>query len=203
MILWPFSSASMKKTLIVTLEYPPQIGGIATYVHELALALGSANITVLAPCHQAAADWDTDLPYRVIRKRLLLPRFFWPRWIPLLWHVLLVAKGAIGGAHPSPAAGRIRGCCREPPDADSVYRVSPGTDFISSIRTSWKAKMANLVTGGQASYLIVSRSMTDLRARFLQSAERRSYPSCRLVLRSAAGETLERLRSRYALHGKR
>jgi len=39
----------MKKVLIITLEFPPYVGGVATYVHDLAMALDPEKTVVLAP----------------------------------------------------------------------------------------------------------------------------------------------------------
>ncbi len=199
----------MKKTLIVTLEYPPEIGGIATYVHELALALGPANIIVLAPLNRASADWDTDLPYRVIRKRLLLPRFFWPRWILILWHVLLVAKREqievvlIHHLLPVGYAGVVVNRLMRIPYIVFLH----GTDFVSSIRTSWKAKMANLVTERAKGLVFNSQSLHDRFAGAFPAVSRKAiivYPCpAASYFDRPPEETLERLRSRYALHGKK
>ena len=38
-----------KITLIITIEYPPQIGGIATFCHQLAKAFDPAQTIMLAP----------------------------------------------------------------------------------------------------------------------------------------------------------
>ena len=58
----------MKKTLIISLEYPPQIGGIATYVHSMADSLDPEKIMVLAPPFKDCKAWDKKLKYKVIRK---------------------------------------------------------------------------------------------------------------------------------------
>ena len=56
----------MKKVLIITLEFPPQIGGIATYVHNLANSLDTQKIIVLAPPHKDAKDWDEKQSYTLL-----------------------------------------------------------------------------------------------------------------------------------------
>ena len=42
----------MRRTLIVTNDFPPRQGGIQSFVHELALRLDPADLTVYAP------KWD-------------------------------------------------------------------------------------------------------------------------------------------------
>lgn len=58
----------MKKTLLVTLEYPPSVGGVATYYAHLVSELPSDSIVVLHNNDDA-----------------LLFRRLWPRWLKALW----------------------------------------------------------------------------------------------------------------------
>lgn len=81
----------MKKTLIVSLEYPPQIGGIATYVHDLANALPSQDVVVLAPSEKNSAEWDKQQKYKIIRSPLLY-KIFWPRWLKLYFVAKKIVK---------------------------------------------------------------------------------------------------------------
>ena len=39
-----------------------------------------------------AKEWDGSQAYTVIRKKLLFPKFLWPRWIRLLWHTWRIIK---------------------------------------------------------------------------------------------------------------
>jgi len=84
----------MKKILWVTLEFPPDRGGIATYLKHLMRELGGNIVSVLAqpvPRDNNQFD-DTHEPYRIIRRKLLFPKIIWPRWIRALWHVLRLRK---------------------------------------------------------------------------------------------------------------
>lgn len=47
----------MKKTLLVTLEYPPDIGGVASYYSNLVSQLPSNDVVVLTNKHQALLPW--------------------------------------------------------------------------------------------------------------------------------------------------
>lgn len=95
----------MKKTLCITLEYPPQKGGVATYLSGLFGALDPSRIVVLTS--PSANAWTA--PYRVLRHRLLW-KWIRPRWIPMLiWASLAVRREGIeqlvaGDALPS---GRV------------------------------------------------------------------------------------------------
>ena len=48
----------MKKTLIITLEYPPQIGGIASYVYNLAAHLPVEQAVICAPKIKGDTEFD-------------------------------------------------------------------------------------------------------------------------------------------------
>lgn len=58
----------MKKTLLVTLEYPPSVGGVATYYEHLVRELPQDSISLLHNNNDA-----------------LLFRRLWPRWMKALW----------------------------------------------------------------------------------------------------------------------
>lgn len=81
----------MDKSLLVTLEYPPQKGGIASYLFNLYSRLPHDKIFVLAPNHKNARAHDAQMGYRIIRARLLT-RFFWPRWLFLYFRVKALVK---------------------------------------------------------------------------------------------------------------
>src|ERR1700744_5719068 len=57
----------MRRTLIVTNDFPPRRGGIQSFVHELALRLDPAELTVYAPRWDADAAFDAVQPFEVVR----------------------------------------------------------------------------------------------------------------------------------------
>lgn len=57
----------MKPALLLTLEYPPDVGGVAAYLGNLVAHLPAGSVRVLAP-------------HRMTSKLLR------PRWLPMLWH---------------------------------------------------------------------------------------------------------------------
>jgi phosphatidyl-myo-inositol dimannoside synthase len=65
----------MRRTLIVTNDFPPRQGGIQSFVHALALRLPPDQVTVYAPAWQGAAQFDARQPFEVIRHptSLMLP----------------------------------------------------------------------------------------------------------------------------------
>lgn len=56
----------MKKILLLTLEFPPDRGGVARYYGGLVEAMPAGSVVVF---------------------RARLSRWIWPRWLPLLWRV--------------------------------------------------------------------------------------------------------------------
>lgn len=72
----------MKKTLLITLDYLPQLGGIAQYWVGLKTFLPTENFFILAPKNK-----QEFFEKNVIR-RSFYNNFIWPRWLLLLFHVL-------------------------------------------------------------------------------------------------------------------
>lgn len=65
----------MQHTLLVTNDFPPRVGGIQSYVHELATRLPADRLTVLASDYPGASEFDAEQPYSVVRypTQVLLP----------------------------------------------------------------------------------------------------------------------------------
>ena len=57
----------MRKTLVVTNDFPPRQGGIQSYVHELARRQPSGSLVVYASDHEGAAQFDAQQPFPVVR----------------------------------------------------------------------------------------------------------------------------------------
>jgi phosphatidylinositol alpha-1,6-mannosyltransferase len=57
----------MRRTLIVTNDFPPRRGGIQSFVHELALRLDPDRLTVYAPKWDGDAAFDAAQPFEVVR----------------------------------------------------------------------------------------------------------------------------------------
>ncbi len=67
----------MKRTLLITLEYPPQIGGVAHYYQQLVEHLPPDNIQVL--------DNHSG-------QLLFGSRWIWPRWLKAIWSTWRVLR---------------------------------------------------------------------------------------------------------------
>jgi phosphatidylinositol alpha-1,6-mannosyltransferase len=53
--------------LLVTNDFPPKIGGIQSYLHELWRRLPPEDTTVFTTGHKGAADWDAQQGFRIVR----------------------------------------------------------------------------------------------------------------------------------------
>ncbi len=61
--------------ILLTNDFPPQVGGIQTYLWELWRRLPPDDVTVLTTAHPDAAAFDAGQPFRIVRtrERVLLP----------------------------------------------------------------------------------------------------------------------------------
>jgi len=79
----------MKSALLITLEYPPKLGGIAVYLSKLVDNLPLGRIQVMVPPDPEAHDIDMLSAAPIYRRRLVwrwlrpswLPAWYWTSWI--------------------------------------------------------------------------------------------------------------------------
>lgn len=65
----------MRRTLLVTNDFPPRAGGIQSYLHSLTRRLPAADLVVYAPSRDGDAEFDAQQPFPVVRhpSSLMLP----------------------------------------------------------------------------------------------------------------------------------
>lgn len=65
----------VRRTLLITNDFPPRVGGIQSYVHELARRLPPDSLVVLASDHPGASSFDAAQDFPVVRypTSMLLP----------------------------------------------------------------------------------------------------------------------------------
>jgi phosphatidylinositol alpha-1,6-mannosyltransferase len=65
----------MRRTLLVTNDFPPRPGGIQSFVHNLAVRQPAGSIVVYSSTWHGAEKFDADQPFEVIREntKVLLP----------------------------------------------------------------------------------------------------------------------------------
>lgn len=82
----------MKKTLLITLDFPPLTGGVARYYENLCAHLPSDKIVVLAHTNdRESTSGRRSNNYIVYRKNFYF-QYFWPHWIKLFFLVLQVIR---------------------------------------------------------------------------------------------------------------
>ena len=79
------------KTLIITLEYPPQIGGVASYTYNLAKNMSGDDVVVYAPKMEGDVNFDKKNKWKVLRANPFF-WFTWPKWVRMLVQVWDLAK---------------------------------------------------------------------------------------------------------------
>ena len=65
----------MRRTLLVTNDFPPRPGGIQSYLHSLATRLPADSLVVYAPKWKGSDEFDAEQPFPVVRHptSLMLP----------------------------------------------------------------------------------------------------------------------------------
>ncbi|WP_205215363.1 glycosyltransferase family 4 protein [Amycolatopsis albispora] len=65
----------MRRTLLVTNDFPPRPGGIQSYLHSLATRVPAEDLVVYAPAWRGDAEFDAAAPFEVVRHptSLMLP----------------------------------------------------------------------------------------------------------------------------------
>jgi phosphatidylinositol alpha-1,6-mannosyltransferase len=71
----------MKKSLLLTLEFPPQRGGTQKYYSDICSALPSDKIVVLT---NVAEVNNKSVQYKIYRQNLIV-NYFFPKWLPMIW----------------------------------------------------------------------------------------------------------------------
>lgn len=205
----------MKKILIITLEFPPQTGGVATYIHDLASALDHGKVVILAPggndqysTDKKKKEWDKKQPYKIIRKRLLWPKFIWPRWTLLVWQAMRVAKKEkieivfVQHVLPVGYAGIVLKKIKKIP----FLLFSHGTDLLAGTSAPWKRKMVTRVSDLSQQVIFNSHSLQTRFLRVLPQFENKSfvlYPCPEpAFLKPPPKEQIDKMRRQYALEGK-
>lgn len=197
----------MKKTLIITLEFPPQVGGIATYVEQLASQLDPAKVVVLAPKNLHAIEWDKKQKYKIYRKNHFW--FLWPRWFRLLWQVFwLCRKEKIEMilVHHVLPVGYIAVVMKKLKKIPFII-FSHGTDIVYATRSKRKTRLLKKVTKQSEKVFFNSQSLRDRFLRVVPELESKTdviypCPDTDFLHRPDKSE-LDLLRAQLALEGKR
>ncbi len=72
------------KTLLVTTDFPPLLGGIANYYFNRVEKMPADEIVVLT-------NHSTDYNFKIYNKKFFT-KIIWPHWLPLIWHIFKIVK---------------------------------------------------------------------------------------------------------------
>ncbi len=81
----------MKRSLLVTIDFSPRLGGVANYLSNICQNLPSQDIVVLAPREGQFLEFDQRQDYKIYRNKLI-SNFIWPKWLFLFTKVYKVIK---------------------------------------------------------------------------------------------------------------
>ncbi len=195
------------KTLIVTLEYPPQAGGIASYVYNFAAHLASLEVVVYAPKLAGDKKFDEKVAWKVYRCKPYW--FFWPRWIRMLMQILQIVKKEgikqiyIHQALPAGYVGMLLKKFKKIPYTVFLH----GSDVAFVLRSPWKLKQFKKVLAS-AERVVVNSGF--LKNKILEKLENLStpievlYPSpADIFLEKASEQEMNKLKRELALNGKK
>ncbi|PIR04104.1 MAG: hypothetical protein COV59_02885 [Candidatus Magasanikbacteria bacterium CG11_big_fil_rev_8_21_14_0_20_39_34] len=198
----------MKNTLIISLDFPPTIGGIASYVEQIAGEFPPENFVILAP-KTKNASYDDKFSFTVERFNLFFPKFLAPRWLRLYFIIKkLVKKYGIEIIHLHHAAPVALAAKRIKKKLGVPYMIfSHGTDIAAASKGKWgRASLIDACI--QAEQVITNSNSLDRRlvAQF-QTLENRTtvlYPCPdKSFLTPPEQEKVDKLKSQLALEGKR
>ena len=83
----------MKKSLLITIDYPPTTGGVANYWSNLAANMPAESFCVLAPDDENSVRFDKRQDYLIYRRCLFTcKKWRWPKWLPIFMHTKNIIK---------------------------------------------------------------------------------------------------------------
>ncbi len=191
--------------LFLTLDFPPQHGGVARYYANLLGAFPQGSVTVLAPTSADSETVDHKHRFPVTRVHFFSSRFFWPRWLPLLWHVFRSVR------HERPSYIHVGQVLPVGTVALMMKRLfgipyvvyTHGLDVLLLQPATRKHKIATVILKN-AALVIANSEWTKKRVAAFgvpNTNIKILHPGCSLIGASAPHDALERLRRTLHLHG--
>lgn len=162
----------MKKTLLVTSDFYPSLGGIAQYWEKLSDTLPVQDWVVLAPLLPVGVS-EKEVPYRIYRKKFY-SKWFWPHWVKLIWLIASIVRTEhirciiVGQILPIGSAVRIASFFLGIPYIISVH----GMDLGMARRKYRKYMLAKGLIRNAHTFLANSSYTVDLLRQFGADQER-------------------------------
>jgi phosphatidyl-myo-inositol dimannoside synthase len=194
----------MKKSLLVTLDFPPKIGGVSHQLFNIAVNFPKQNLVVLTD----EADQATQNPkVSIYRQKIITSNpLIWPKWLPLVWQIkkLITAESIrllqVGQILPIGTIALIFNKLKKVPYIVYVY----GMDLVTSRHSAWKTYLIRKILQN-ASGIVANSGYTKELAVKSGALEKRiiiAYPCPNLKKMNAADEKqIKGLRQHYNLVG--
>jgi phosphatidyl-myo-inositol dimannoside synthase len=77
------------KTILVTTDFLPLLGGISQYYHNRVKKISSQEIVVLM--NKVKGYEEVELDCKIYFKKFFV-KYFWPHWVLMFWHVWRIIK---------------------------------------------------------------------------------------------------------------
>ncbi|MDD5342079.1 MAG: glycosyltransferase family 4 protein [Patescibacteria group bacterium] len=198
----------MRKSLLVTLDFPPQTGGVARYYGNLLAHLPRGDMDVLAQTNPKSEEYDRKKPYPIKRQKLIaLSPLVWPKWLGLIFQIAKLARQEkikvihVGQVLPiGNAAYFVKSFWHIP---YIVY--AHGLDITSPQASPRKRRTLKMVLG-QASVIVANSEFTKrelLRFGLPEAKIKVVTPGCDISGNDFDSKGVEALRERYRLQDKK
>ncbi len=195
------------KTLIISLEYPPQVGGIASYIYNFMSHVSSENFVVYAPKTKGDAEFDKKNNWKVYRHKPYW--LFWPKWFRMYLQIKKIIKQEkidqlfIHHALPIGYVGEMIKKTKGIPYTVFFH----GSDVEFASRSGWKLSRLKKVCQN-AKELVVNSNF--LKEKLLEKFENLSTPinilypcPADVFLNKASTDEMQKLKTELALNGKK
>jgi phosphatidylinositol alpha-1,6-mannosyltransferase len=147
----------MYKSLLITIDFPPQIGGVANYLANFSQNLPTDKLMVLANKIDNVHHFDGHQKYKIVRENLFF-KYFWPRWLRSYFRAKKIIKKEkieqIIISHILPM-GYIALMLKLP-----YVVILHGYDIMNAQKSGWKKYWAKKILD-QAKHIIVNSHNTQ------------------------------------------
>lgn len=197
----------MVRSLLVSLDYPPQVGGVAVYYEHLIEEFPEGSNLVLT-VDEVDGNKIRETPGVIRRKLLSNSKLLWPKWLPLLWQIWKISRQnkinliQVGQILPVGTAAYILNKFFKIP-----YMVyCHGMDVMTAAQSPRKKKLALKILKN-AEFVVANSEFT--KEKVLEYGVRAQdamvvYPCPNMKLRrKVASEEIDELKNKYGLQNKK
>lgn len=197
----------MVRSLLVTLDYPPQVGGVAVYYEHLVEEFpeGSTQVLTVAEVNGKKVQ---ETPGVIRRNIIFKSKLIWPKWLPLLWQIWKISRQnkikliQVGQILPVGTAFYILNKFFNIP-----YMVyCHGMDVMTAAQSPRKKRLARKILK-KAEFVVANSEFT--KENVLEYGVRAQdvtvvYPCPNMkLLRKVAPEEIDELKNKYGLQNKK